>query len=344
MGIKEGDEVILPAFTCVVVPNAILYLGAIPVYVDIERETYNTSLDRIREKVTNKTKCVIIQNTFGLSSEVEEIVAYANQNKLRTIEDCTHGFGGTYGGKPNGVFAEASFFSTQWNKPFSTGVGGFLHLKNKEYLEALLEVNQELVQPTFKEKMMLGILIKARKFLLTPSTYWFLLRSYRFLSRKGIVVGSSSGEEITGITQPTDYFKGFSNIQAREGVKSINKLDKNLKLRKKNATLFNQFLKQNDKVFVAEELFNNHSFLKFPILVKNRELFKQRAEQASVNLGDWFVSMIHPIEDCFGNWKLTPQEFPVANEISKQMLNLDTDSRSVEKIIKFLEDNKEEIL
>lgn len=344
MGIKKGDEVILPAFTCVVVPNAILYLEAVPVYVDIKRETYNTSLDKIKEKVTGKTKCIIIQNTFGLSSEVEEIVAYANENKLRTIEDCTHGFGGTYEGKPNGVFAEASFFSTQWNKPFSTGVGGFIYLKNKRYLSDLLEVNEKLVQPTYKEKVILGLLIKVRKFLLTPRTYWSLLRLYRFLSRKGIVVGSSSGEEITGIIQPRDYFKGYSNVQAREGIRSMKKLDKHLVLRKKNAILFNQFLQQNDKVFVAESLFNNHSFLKFPILVKDRELFKKRAEKASINLGDWFVSMIHPIEDCFDNWKLRPQEFPVADEISKQILNLDTDTQSVDKILKFLEDNKKEIL
>ena len=125
-GIGKGDEVIIPAFTCVVVPNAIIYLGAKPVYVDVNKDTFNTTLNHIKEKVTTKTKCIVIQNTFGLSSEIEEIVEFAKEKEIVTIEDCTHGFGGSYNGKPNGVFADASFFSTQWNKPFSTGIGGFV--------------------------------------------------------------------------------------------------------------------------------------------------------------------------------------------------------------------------
>ena len=71
-GIGKGDEVIIPGFTCVVVPNAIIYLGAKPVYVDVNKDTFNTTLNHIKEKVTTKTKCIVIQNTFGLSSEIEE--------------------------------------------------------------------------------------------------------------------------------------------------------------------------------------------------------------------------------------------------------------------------------
>ena len=115
MNIKPGDEVIVPAYTCVVVPNAILYLGAIPVYVDIDPGTFNANIDQIKKAITNKTKVIICQNTFGLSSHLEELVAIAKTYNLFTIEDCTHGFGGTYNGKPNGSFCEAALFSTQWN-------------------------------------------------------------------------------------------------------------------------------------------------------------------------------------------------------------------------------------
>lgn len=344
MGVGKGDEVIIPAFTCVVVPNAIIYLGAKPVYVEIKRETYNTTLPLIKEKVTDKTKCIIIQNTFGLSSGIEEIVEFGKQNKIYTIEDCTHGFGGTYNGKPNGILADASFFSTQWNKPFSTGIGGFVFLKNTELTQKLTEVNDELISPSFKEKMMLGILIKARKYLLTPTTYWTLLKMYRFLSKKGIVVGSSSGEEISSIDKPKNYFKGFSKTQAKEGLKGIYKLDDALNTRKKNALIFNQFLIENGKTFVNEDLHGNHSFLKFPILVKDRELFKEKAEKESINLGDWFVSMIHPITKDFSKWELNMNEFPVAKEVSKKILNLDTDTKNPEKVIAFLKNNLNEIV
>jgi dTDP-4-amino-4,6-dideoxygalactose transaminase len=344
IGIEKGDEVIIPAFTCVVVPNAIIYLEAKPIYVDIKKETNNTTLENIKEKITGKTKCIVIQNTFGLSSEIEEIVEFAKEKNIFTVEDCTHGFGGTYNGKPNGVFADASFFSTQWNKPFSTGIGGFVYINDEKISQQLSLINENLALPSLKEKLMLGILIKARKFLLNPTTYWTLLKMYRFLSKKGIVVGSSSGEEITSVKMPKNYFKAFSKTQAKEGLKGLKKLDNLLETRKENGLLFNQFLKKNGKTFVKEELYSNHSFLKFPILVRDRDVFKTKAEKSSINLGDWFISMIHPISKDFSNWELDINEFPVAKEISEKILNLDTDTKNPEKVITFLRENLNEIV
>lgn len=343
-GIKEGDEVILPAFTCVVVPNAIIYLGAKPIYVDISAKTYNTTLNYIKKAITPKTKCILIQNTFGLSSEVEEIIDFAKENNILTIEDCTHGFGGYYNGNPNGFYADASFFSTQWNKPFSTGIGGFVYVKNQNYLNSINLVNKELIKPGFKEVFMLRMLYFINKYIVTPKTYWFLIKMYRFLSKKGLVVGSSTGGEITSIEMPKNYFKASSKFQEKIGAKNINKLTSVIEKRKENALVFNAFLKQNNKTFVSEELLKNHSFLKFPILVKDRELFKQNAEKANIKLGDWFVSMIHPIENNFNEWFLYPKDYPIAENISNRMLNLDTEDKATKKTLAFLTQNLDNII
>jgi len=116
--VNEGDEVIIPGFTCVVVPNAIKYLGAKPVYIDITKKTFNPSFEQVKKAINDKTKIIIIQNTFGLSSDVEEITELAKEKKIFTIEDCTHGFGGFYNGKPNCSYCDAAFYSNQLNKPF----------------------------------------------------------------------------------------------------------------------------------------------------------------------------------------------------------------------------------
>lgn len=175
MGVGKGDEVILPAYSCVVVPNAIIYLGAKPVYVDVDLETYNANIQKIKEVVTEKTKVIICQNTFGLSSNVEELIELAKQNNLYTIEDCTHGFGGTYKGKPNGSYCDAAFYSTQWNKPFSTGVGGFALVKNETLRQSLMEFNKNLVSPSFKQVLMLRMLYFVKKYFLRGYTIglWF---------------------------------------------------------------------------------------------------------------------------------------------------------------------------
>ena len=130
LGIKDGDEIILPAFTCVVAVNPITYLGAKPVYVDIDPMTYNMDVSMIERKVTGKTKAILAQNTFGLAADLDGIFEVANRYKLGVIEDCAHGVGGFHKGKPNGTIADASFFSSQWNKPFSTGLGGYAITKD----------------------------------------------------------------------------------------------------------------------------------------------------------------------------------------------------------------------
>jgi dTDP-4-amino-4,6-dideoxygalactose transaminase len=341
--IKKDDEVIIPAFTCVVVPNAIIYLGAKPIYVDINKQTYNTTLKHIKEAVTPKTKCIVIQNTFGLSSEMEEIITFAKEQNILTIEDCTHGFGGEYNGRPNGTYADASFFSTQWNKPFSTGIGGFVYMKNDKYLPIIKEVDKELIKPSTKEVTMLRSLFFLNSKIVTPKTYWFLIKTYRTLSKKGIVVGSSSGEEISSTTEPKNYFKALSKFQEKKGEKNITNIESLVSTRLKNAIVFNEFLLKNNKTGVDKTLFKNHSFLKFPILVNNRIEFKENAEKANIKLGDWFVSMIHPIETNFENWNLFPEEYPVANKISQKVLNLDTSTNDVNKVIRFLEENLDNI-
>jgi dTDP-4-amino-4,6-dideoxygalactose transaminase len=197
MGIQSGDEVILPAFTCVVVPNAIIYLGAKPIYVDIDQSTLNTTLDNIQSVISERTKCILIQNTFGLSSQVDEIVAFAKNKGIYTIEDCTHGFGGMYQNAPNGSRSDCSFYSSQWNKPFSTGVGGILLVNNRALIEPIETLNQYLQKPGFKARFMLRVLIFLYKYLITDRSYWVLIRMYRFLSKTGLVIGSSSNDEIT---------------------------------------------------------------------------------------------------------------------------------------------------
>lgn len=344
LNIKEGDEVIIPAFTCVVVPNAIIYLKAKPVYVDINAQTYNTTLSQVEHAVTTNTKAILIQNTFGLSSEVEEIARFAKQKNIITIEDCTHGFGGTYNQKPNGTFADFSFFSSQWNKPFSTGIGGFIYVKNEQYIQSIKTVNEQLVQPSLKEVTMLRFLYFIKNILITPKTYWTLIKLYRFLSKKGIVVGSSSGEEITSIKEPKGYFKSSSNFQAKKGIKQLNKLDQLINHRIENAKKINVFLIKHDKVSVNKSLYPNHSFLKFPVLVTNRSEFKEAAEKANIKLGDWFVSPIHPIESDFHKWQLVVDDYPTAKNISEKILNLDTDTKNIDKTLEFLSNNLQYII
>ncbi len=337
MGVEKDDEVILPAYSCVVVPNAILYLGAKPVYVDVDLDTYNANIQKIKDSITDKTKVIICQNTFGLSSNVEEIVELAKLHQLYTIEDCTHGFGGLYHGEPNGSYCDAAFYSTQWNKPFSTGIGGFALVKNDRLRNALVEINKDLIKPSFKKVMMLKVLYFVKKYFLKGFTYWTLVALYRFLSKHNLVVGSSSGEEISSVNIPQDYFMDISSAQIKAGLVNLSNFDKLLVLRSKNASIYTDYLISKSKNHVPKNLFENHSFLKYPLLVSDRERVMKEAEKQKIELGDWFNSPIHPVQEGFHKWGLFPELFPKAFFSGQHMVNLPTDTQNPEKVCNFMD-------
>ncbi len=336
MGIKEDDEVIIPAFTCVVVPNAVLYLKAKPIYVDISPEDYNMNTALIEKSITKKTKAIICQNTFGLSSNVEEILNLAEKYNLFTIEDCTHGFGGYYNGKPNGSYCDAAFYSTQWNKPFSTGIGGFLVVNNDELVEPIKSLEVEKVQPSQNEKIILLLLLILNKVLINSFTYWILLKFYRFLSKKNLILGSNRGEELSEVRMPENYFKDISSVQIKAGLKELTKMKKVNRIRRKNASDYTKFLKSKNKTFVSEIFFENHLFLKYPILVNERELFLQLAEKEKISLGDWFLSPLHPVKNNLELWDMNREQFPVADRISRNIVNLPTDIENNSRVLDFL--------
>ena len=344
MDIQKDDEVILPAFTCVVVPNAIKYLGAKPIYVDIDATTYNFDLSQLKSKITDKTKVIICQNTFGLSSNVEKVVAIAKEYGLKTVEDCTHGFGGTYQGKPNGSYCDAAFYSTQWNKPYSTGVGGFALVTDPDLKDKLEKVNADLEPATFKDKISLSTLYFVREKILTDRRYWRMVKLYRWLSKHKLVQGSSSVTEIESTQMPSHYFKGMSTTQMKKGIVNLKTLDEMMSLRMKNAEIYTDYLKSNGKTFIPAEQFTDHSFLKYPFLVKERETVMRIAEENKIPLGEWFCSPIHPVMEHFDQWDFCECEFPVATKYSSEMLNLPTDVKDTAPVLAFLDKINEFLL
>jgi len=356
IGIKEGDEIILPAFTCVVAVNPILYLGAHPVYVDIDPLTYNIDASGIEKKITQKTRVILAQNTFGLAPDLDRLLEVAHKYRVLIIEDCAHGFGGLYQRKPNGTIADASFFSSQWNKPFSTGLGGFAVTKDRRIEEKLQEMEETFTRPSFKDTMALKALLFLRE-RLTSRLYWPALKTYRWLSKNNLILGSSQGAELQRPDKPEGFEKGFSQTQAKKGIGELGgdkeyavkgkknwKIDEVIEHRKKIAGLYKKALLKLGIEPPYEAVYADHAYLKFPLLVKERAQFFQKAEKEKIELGDWFLSPIHPIIKNFELWHYRWGENPIAEKISQHIVNLPNhmkiDEKYVDKVTGFLENNR----
>lgn len=135
MGIGPGDEVIVPAFTWVATANAVLYCGATPVFVDVERDTFNMSPAQVAEKVTQRTRVIMPAHLFGLCADVDAIVAVASGVPIVCDAACASGAG--YKGRPAGTVGIASGFSFHPRKPITTGEGGMITTDSDELAEKI---------------------------------------------------------------------------------------------------------------------------------------------------------------------------------------------------------------
>ena len=126
LGIKEGDEVIMPTFTIICCASAITRVGAIPVLVDAHPETWNMDVDQIESKITAKTKAIMVVHIYGIPVDMDKVSALAKKYNLKIIEDAAEQHGQHYKGKPIGSFGDISCVSFYPNKHITTGEGGMI--------------------------------------------------------------------------------------------------------------------------------------------------------------------------------------------------------------------------
>jgi perosamine synthetase len=126
LGIGPGDEVILPTFTIISCAAAIVRLGATPVLVDSDRQTWNMNVNQVADKINRRTRAIMAVHIYGLPVDMEPLLALARKHGLLIIEDAAEMIGQTYNKKPCGSFGDISTFSFYSNKHVTTGEGGMI--------------------------------------------------------------------------------------------------------------------------------------------------------------------------------------------------------------------------
>jgi len=132
LGIGPGDEVLVPSFTFAATVNAILYEKGIPIFVEVEPETYNLDPDDLERKITKKTKAIMAVDIFGHPAEWDRILEIADKYNLKVIDDSCEALGAEYKGKKIGQFGDAGCFAFYPNKQMTTGEGGIIVTNNPE--------------------------------------------------------------------------------------------------------------------------------------------------------------------------------------------------------------------
>jgi len=156
IGIGKGDEVIVPDLTFVASINAILFTGATPVIVDIDKEDYNISVDSIKKSLTKKTKAVMPVHFAGKSCKMREIQIIARKNKLKIIEDCAHAIGGKLNKKHVGTFGDTGCFSFYPTKNLTTFEGGMVITNSKKISESIKTLRNHGITKSYQDRFTKG--------------------------------------------------------------------------------------------------------------------------------------------------------------------------------------------
>lgn len=147
LGVGPGDEVIVPDLTFAATINAVLYCGATPVIVDVDRETWCMTLDSVVPACTARTKAIIPVHLYGRPAEIGPIAEFARGRGIAVVEDCAEAHGARYGGRAVGQFGDVSCFSFYANKIITTGEGGMCLTDSAELAATLRELRDHGMSP-----------------------------------------------------------------------------------------------------------------------------------------------------------------------------------------------------
>jgi perosamine synthetase len=144
--VKKGDEIIIPSYTCTAVLNAVNYVNAKPVLVDIDPATFNITPALIKKKLSRRTKAIILTHAFGYPADINGIMKLG----VSVIEDCAQGIGAKYKGRPVGSRGIISIFSLYATKMITSAEGGMLCTDNKRLADLARDLNNPDLRDSYK--------------------------------------------------------------------------------------------------------------------------------------------------------------------------------------------------
>lgn len=135
VGVKPGDEVIVPSYTFWATAVPIIAMHGVPVFCDVDKETYNLDPEEIKKKITVRTRAIMVVHVWGNPADMNSIMEISRKNNIAVIEDCSHAHGAMWKDKKIGIIGDVGCFSLQGSKILTGGEGGILVTNNSEYYE-----------------------------------------------------------------------------------------------------------------------------------------------------------------------------------------------------------------
>lgn len=336
LDIGPGDEVATQAFTCLAVPEGIMATGAKPVYVDTEAGGVNMCPQDLLRILGPHCKAVVVQHTFGVPAQMGPIREILEERGLPLIEDCCHTYASTYVNQVVGTFGVGAFYSFEWGKPIIAGIGGSAVVNDPALRAKVEEFYRSCQEPGWKTTLKIQIQFQAFMRLYRPEKYWQVRRTFQRLSKSGAAQGNYN---------PT------GEVAADFGLRMAPPLRARLKRKLQDAHAVAQHSRDIaaqyesgvsavfKRVFVPEGAVPVYA--RFPLLTDSKPALLEAAEEASVEIADWYKTPIHPLSaEESSSVHYEPGSCPNAESLSHRLVSLPinqkVDARTVQSIVEFL--------
>lgn len=336
LGLQEGDEVLIQAYTCVAVPDAVMWSGCKPVFADIDENNFNLNPKGLEKKITKKAKAIIVQHTFGIPAPLEEIIKIAKKHKLYIIEDCAHATGVKYKGNYLGGFGDAAFFSFGRDKMLSSVYGGIVITKNQPLAEKLKKYQGLLDFPSnswilrqLLYNPLIFIIVQTYKFLYSGKILHFLSKKLRILS-KAVQETEKQGDR-------PNYFP--QKLPESLATLALSQLER-LELFNTKRLSVSDYYQKEIKTLPLKHPPRGYPLLRYTIKSAERDKIKTFAKSFGIYLDTWYDLPVAPQGTNFKAIGYTLGSCPVAEKAAKESLNLPTNPNlskdEVKKVIKIL--------
>lgn len=287
-GIGRGDEIITTPITFAATANAALYLGARPVFVDVEPDTGNINPGLIEKAITEKTRAIVPVHYAGHPADLDPIHKIANKHNLLTIEDACHAVGASYKGRKIGSISDMAVFSFHPVKPITTGEGGAVTTGNRDFYDKLV---------MFREH---GMTRDKSRFHSEPHGDWYY--EMQFLG----------------------FNYRLTDIQSALGVSQLKKLDGFIEKRREISNIYRRAFSESDNFALLKENPGSSLHL-FPVLLYNK-LIKKKAEIFAELRKKGLGVQVHYIpvylQHFYRSLGYTEDLFPVSSDFYRRQISI----------------------
>ena len=323
VGFKEGDELLLPGYTCVAVPNVPKYLGINIRYVDISKSTLNIDTTLLLDSINENTRAIVIPHNFGIVDEDMDVIRRLHPDILM-IEDAAHTFGSVdQRGAKAGLLGDASFFSFEYSKPITTGMGGLLIVNNLTLVPRVQREYDKIM--SYPLAYITQMMVSLAAHLLTSLPHFVFLKGVLLrMLRKANLVYETRGAEIMG-EMPKHYPARLADCLACIGSMELRDIEHTNGIKKEIAAGYHNAFAGIPSI--SDFYRSDRIYVRYPLLISDEvsigtigRIRERVAREVGLILGEWFNDVVHP-KGSF-RYMYTEGECKVGENVANRIINL----------------------